>query len=49
MILIIITLIAAQAVANLISDWNLKPAVHTAADDIDKDELEAIKRSVGAD
>jgi TRAP-type C4-dicarboxylate transport system permease small subunit len=49
MILIIITLVAAQAVINLVSDWNLKPTVHTAADDIDEDELEAIKRSVGTD
>ncbi len=49
MILIIVTLIAAQAIANLISDWNLKPVQHSAADDIDEDELEAIKRSVSAD
>ena len=48
MVLIIITLIAIQAVINLISDWNLEPTVHTAADDIDEDELEAIKRSVGS-
>ncbi len=48
MILIIITLLAIQAVINLISDWNLKPTVHTAADDIDEDELEAIKRSLGS-
>ena len=48
MILIIVTLVAAQAVINLISDWNQKPVLHTAADDIDEEELEAIKRSVGA-
>ena len=48
MILIIVVLIAFQAVINLISDWNLEPTVHTAADDIDQEELEAIKRSVGA-
>ena len=47
MILIIISLVAIQAVLNLISDWNLEPETHTAADDIDEDELEAIKRSVG--
>jgi len=46
MILIIVTLIAIQAVLNLISDWNTEPTVHTAADDIDEDELEAIKRSL---
>ena len=49
MILIIVSLVAAQAVANLISDWNLKPVLHTAADDIDEDELDAIKRSVSSD
>ena len=45
--LIIICLVAIQAVLNLINDWNLEPVVHTAADDIDEDELEAIKRAVG--
>lgn len=49
MILIIIVLIAIQAIINLIADWNLEPEVHTAADDIDEQELAAIKRSVGAD
>ena len=47
MILIIIALIAVQAAINLVADWNLEPTVHTAADDIDEDELEAIKRAVG--
>ncbi|MEP4700794.1 MAG: TRAP transporter small permease, partial [Parasphingorhabdus sp.] len=47
MILIIITLVAIQSVINLISDWNLEPVVHTAMDDIDEEELEAIKRSAG--
>ena len=47
MILIIVTLIAVQAVINVISDWNLEPTIHSAADDIDEEELEAIKRSVG--
>ncbi|MFY0618982.1 MAG: TRAP transporter small permease [Shimia sp.] len=47
MILIIVALIAAQSVINVISDWNLEPEVHTAADDIDKEELEALKKSVG--
>jgi hypothetical protein len=49
MILIVIALIAVQAAINLIADWNLEPTVHTAADDIDEDELEAIKRSVRQD
>ena len=47
LILIIVTLVAVQAVLNLIADWNAEPVIHTAADDIDADELEAIKRSVG--
>lgn len=47
MILITIVLIALQAAVNLVADWKLEPTVHTAADDIDEDELEAIKRSVG--
>ncbi len=47
MILITICLVAAQAVINLIADWNIEPTVHTAADDVDEEELEAIKRSVG--
>ena len=47
-VLITITLVALQAVANLIADWNKVPETHTA-DDIDEEELESIKRSVGAD
>ena len=48
MILIMLVLIACQAIANLIADWDLDPEVFTH-DDIDQDEIEAIKRSVGAD
>ena len=47
MILIIITLIAIQAVINLIVDWNKVPEVYTS-EPMDKDELEAIKKSVEA-
>ena len=46
-VLILVSLIALQAVINLISDWNREPTVHTAADDIDKDDLEAMKRTLG--
>ena len=46
-VLILVSLIALQAVLNLISDWNRKPTTHTAADDIDEEELAAIKRSLG--
>ena len=45
MILIVVTLVAIQAVLNLIADWNVTPEVHT--DEPDADEIEALKRSVG--
>lgn len=45
-ILILMALIALQAVANLISDWNLKPTVHSAADDVDQEEIDAMKRAL---
>ena len=45
-ILIVLTLVAIQAVLNVISDWNLEPEVHGVSDDLDDDELEAIKRSL---
>jgi len=45
MILIMMCLIALQAVANLIADWNLEPEIHV----IDEDEIETIKRSVGVE
>ncbi len=48
-VLIIIALVAVQAVVNLISDWNAEPVIHTAADDIDEDELERLRASVGAE
>jgi TRAP-type C4-dicarboxylate transport system permease small subunit len=47
MVLVMVALIAIQAAVNLISDWNLKPTEHHMADEIDDDELEAIKRSLG--
>lgn len=46
-ILIVVTLIALQAVLNLIRDWNKAPVLKSP-DEIDQDELEAIKRSVEA-
>ncbi len=48
-VLVIVTLVAIQAIINLISDWNAEPVVHTAADDIDEDELERLRAAVGAD
>ncbi|MEM6888613.1 MAG: TRAP transporter small permease [Pseudomonadota bacterium] len=49
MVLLVMILVAFQAVVNLISDWNAEPVKHTAADDIDADELERIKAAVGQD
>lgn len=46
MILIMVALIAIQAAINLVSDWNIEPGEHTSADELDAEELEAIKRSV---
>ena len=49
MILIMIVLIATQAILNLIADWDKEPVVHTAADDIDEQDLAAMKRSAGVE
>ncbi len=48
-VLVIIGLVAVQAVINLISDWNAVPVVHTAADDIDEDELQRLRAAVGSE
>jgi TRAP-type C4-dicarboxylate transport system permease small subunit len=47
MVLLVMVLVAFQAVVNLISDWNAEPVIHTAADDIDQDEIERLKAAVG--
>jgi len=47
MILIMVFLIALQATINVVSDWNKDPSLINSRTDIDEDELEAIKRSVG--
>jgi len=47
LVLIVVTLVAIQSVLNLIADWNKAPEIHSAADDIDHDELERLKKSVG--
>lgn len=47
MILVMVSLIAIQAAINLVSDWGLDTDPHASADEIDEDEIEAIKRSVG--
>ena len=47
MVLIMITLVATQAVLNLIADWNKTPEIHS--DEPDQDEIEMLKRAVGQD
>lgn len=47
LVLIIITLVAVQAVLNLISDWNAEPEIHD--DTPDEEEIQALKRAVGQD
>jgi len=47
MVLIVITLVAIQAVLNLFQDWNKEPEVHT--DEPDQEEIDALKRAVGQD
>ena len=48
MILIVIALVAVQSVLNLINDWNRDPDEAGEPDLIDQEELEALKKSVGA-
>ncbi len=45
-ILIIITLVAIQALTNLIADWHKMPEHHSPADDIDEVEIEQIRAAV---
>lgn len=47
MVLIVISLVAMQAVLNLIADWNKEPEIHT--DEPDEEEIETLKRAVGQD
>ncbi len=49
MILITICLIALQALSNLIADWSKDPSQLMEKDIVDKEELEALKKSVGAE
>jgi TRAP-type C4-dicarboxylate transport system permease small subunit len=48
MILIVIILISVQALLNLIADWGRDPSELTQKDLIDQEELEALKKSAGA-
>lgn len=45
-ILIIVTLVAIQALSNLIADWNKAPESHTPIEDIDESEIESIRRAI---
>jgi len=47
MVLIVITLVAIQAVLNLIADWNKEPVIHT--DEPDEEEIEILRKAVGQD
>ena len=48
-ILIIIVLVAIQALSNLIADWNKAPEHHNPADEIDEHEIEALRRTLEED
>jgi TRAP-type mannitol/chloroaromatic compound transport system permease small subunit len=48
-VLIVVWLVAIQAVSNLFTDWNKAPEHHTAADDIDAEEIEALKKTLRSD
>ena len=48
-ILVIICLVAVQALSNLIADWNKAPEHHSPADDIDEDEIRKIRETLGED
>ncbi len=45
-ILIIICLVALQALSNIFADWNKAPEHHSAADDIDESEIENIRKTL---
>lgn len=47
-ILIIIGLVALQALSNLIADWNKAPE-HHSADEIDEHEIETLKKALGTE
>lgn len=45
-ILIVIVMVAIQALSNLVADWNKAPETHTPADDVDETEIAAIRKSI---
>lgn len=48
-ILVIISMVAIQALSNLIADWNKAPEHHSPADEIDEVEIEIIKATLEKD
>ena len=48
MVLLVVGLVAIQAVVNLISDWN-REEIHYGGDEIDEEEIERIKAQVGTE
>lgn len=48
MVLLVVLLVATQAVVNLFSDWN-KEELNYSSDDLDEEEIERIKAQVGTD
>ncbi|HBV55476.1 MAG TPA: TRAP transporter small permease [Rhodobacteraceae bacterium] len=47
-ILIVVCLVALQALSNLIADWHKVPEAHNPADEIDEAEIEKLKKTLGA-
>lgn len=45
-ILIVILLLAIQALSNLIADWNKRPEHHSPLDEIDETEIEIIRQTI---
>ncbi len=45
-ILVMLCLVAIQALSNLIADWHKRPESHSPADDIDEFEIESIRRTL---
>lgn len=45
-ILIVVLLVAIQALSNLIADWNKEPEVHLPVDEIDEHEIELMRKKL---
>ncbi len=48
-VLILIFMVALQALSNLIADWNKAPEHHSPADEIDEVEIEKIRKTIEGD